>query len=103
MTKLAFALVEIRQGAGKDEKISAPGAVIELSDKDYDDFLALGAIREPNAQEAALYQLGQPKADPLDHDADGRKGGAKPKKGSDTVDGGNGNDSVDAGGSGDLL
>lgn len=53
--KIAFTLHQIETKAGA----ILPGTVAEFSDKDYDEMLALGALREPTDDELALTALGK--------------------------------------------
>ena len=56
--KTAFTLHQIERKEGPLE----PGSVAEFEDKQFDELLALGAIREPSDDERALAELGKPKA-----------------------------------------
>lgn len=55
---LGYALHEIHRGK---EALPA-GAVHLIDDKDFDELTALGAVREPTADEVALYRLAHPEA-----------------------------------------
>ena len=78
----AFALHDIEHTV-KGERVRQPaGAVFETTSDDFAEFLALGAVRTPKAEELAAYageSAFHATKSPLDHDGDGKAGGSKPK------------------------
>ena len=78
---LAYANHQVHRGNGKTAEVTSAGTVFDAGD-DFDDLKALGAVREPTEDEVSLHGLksvGKKKAakDALDHDDNGKKGGAK--------------------------
>jgi hypothetical protein len=55
--KLAFTLHAITSGKTSHR----PGHVVEIDSGDFEDFIELGAVREPTDDELALYEQGKPK------------------------------------------
>lgn len=79
---LAYANHQVHRGNGKAAEVISAGTVFDAG-ADFDDLKALGAVREPTEDEVSLHGLksvGKKKAtkDALDHDDNGKKGGAKP-------------------------
>lgn len=128
--QLAYALAQIHHQpshAAKKTEVVQPGNVFLCHDKDYADFLALGAVRAPSEAEVLLFERHNPPPKAFAATAEKSKGGKGASKteapagsettsgsadgaestsggaGADTVSGASGADTTSGGAGNDLV